>query len=130
MKFVTSLVAVTGLLLLVLLSAPTALASHGWGLEDPQLCVNGHLLTVLPAKPASVFVSVPRSANVDFRVENCGGKSKLGVVPASNVTYQGSGKMGVTAFVSDGTEVTFSWNAETLSDVADAGRASVSFTMK
>lgn len=130
MKVVVSFIAVFAVVVLIMASSPAAFASNGWGLEDPQLCVNGQLLTVLPAAPTDVYVTVPKTADVDFQVEDCGGKSRLGVVPFDNVTYQGNNKLWLTAATSDGTSVAFSWNGQSVVDVAEGGHASAAFSTK
>lgn len=127
MKYFISMVAVSAALFLVLTNASPALARNGWGLEDPQLCVNGELLTVIPAGPTDVYVQVPKRATVDFVVEDCGGKSKQGVVLQNHVVYLGANAMRVSAFAESGTQVTFSWSGQTVVDVARLGVATAKF---
>jgi hypothetical protein len=130
MKALSTMVAVSAVLFLLLTNAPTASARNGWGLEDPQLCVNGQLLTVVPAEPADVFVTVPKNAHVDYVVESCGGDSTVGVVPPGNVTFKGGNMLRVDAETDNGTEVAFTWNGQTVTDVAKRGEASAKFKTK
>ena len=130
MKALISLAAVIAGLVLLFSSAPTALAKSGWGLEDPQLCVNGQLLTVVPARPAEVFVTVPKGASVDFVVEDCGGDPTYKVVPSNHVFTLGVNMIRVAAFVRDGTAVTFQWGDQTVVDVARFGVANAKFASK
>jgi hypothetical protein len=130
MKALIAIAAVSAALFLILTNASTVFARNGWGLEDPQLCVNGQLLTVAPAEPADVFVIVPKDAKVEFSVDACGGDPTLGVVPIENVTFKGRNMVRVTAETVNGTQVTFNWSGQTLTDIARRGEASAKFKTK
>jgi hypothetical protein len=130
MKAFLTVAAVVGLIALFLTNAPPAFARNGWGLEDPQLCVNGELLTVIPAAPSQVFVQVPMQATVDYAVENCGGDPTEGVVPSSNVNVQGANQMSVAAQVPDGTTVIFNWGGTTATVVSKNQLAKAKFATK
>jgi hypothetical protein len=127
MKAFITLVAVSAAMLLLLMNTPPAFASSGWGSEDPQLCVNGQLLTIVPAGPADVFVAVPNGAAVDYKVQHCGGNPAQDIVESSHVTFQSGSVLRATADVVDGTTVTFQWGLQVVSAVAEDGEASATF---
>lgn len=130
MKAFALMAAVSAALLFFLVNASPALARNGWGLEDPQLCVNGELLTVIPATPEQVFVQVPKNAVVDFEVSNCGGNPDLGIVLPNQVSVLRSNLMKVTARVPDGTLVAFDWDNVAVNVVAKGGAATAVFATK
>jgi hypothetical protein len=128
MKTFSVLAAVVAVVVLVMASAPPALARNGWGLEDPQLCVNHQLLTVMPAAPTDVFVQVPKQAN--FGYSGCGLDPDIPVVPIGNVSVQGVNFLRVSVQSRDGTAVVFTWGDETVVGIAEDGVATAKFNVK
>ncbi len=123
-----SVLALAGLVLgSLLMSTSPAFAS--WGFEDPQLCVNGRLLTVIPAGPSDVYVKVPTGTLVDFNVANCGG-TELPVLE-SHVRYSDDleDKLVVRAKVPSGTVVYFTYDGVTKSKTSDDGAVKAKFEL-
>jgi hypothetical protein len=114
--------------LLLVLFANTHVASGAFGLEDPQLCISGQLLNVVPSSPADVTISVPPGTNVDYNAANCGGK-KRNSIPASNVTFDASNKMVVTAYTGSSGDITFSFNGASVTKSNSSGSVSVNFKL-
>lgn len=127
MKAVVTILSLTGLLVLVLVSAPAASAGNGWGLEDPQLCVNGQLLVVASRVAPDVYVTVPKDAAVDFVVANCGGDPAEDIVPLDHVTFAGSSRVRVTALVPNRNKVIFVWGTRHRVDFSKNGVATATF---
>lgn len=126
MKTLISGLTVTLLLALVLINASATFAGFGW--EDPQLCVNGELLTVVPAEPSDVSVTLPLNATYDTDVASCGGDPTQGVI--TNVTKKGNGhKMEVTVQTTPGTVVTFAYNGDTETRSSGGGKVKVKFDL-
>jgi hypothetical protein len=121
--FVILAVAVT--IVLVLTNTPTA--SARFQLEDPQLCVNGQLLSVAFAHDGEAYVSVPQDAEVDFNLADCGGNDE--VIPADNVMYNGKNKMTVVAVTADDNFVAFSYNGKVFVKRAVDGVAQAKFNL-
>lgn len=128
LKSITSRMAILALGLgLAILLVHVNPASAAFGFEDPQLCVNDRLLTVVPGAPADVYVSVPASAKVDFIVAHCGGSDKP--VLADHVIVGGSdSNMEVVALNASGA-VTFSYNGSTQVKQAGNGVAKAKFRL-
>ncbi len=105
-------------------------AFAGFGFEDPQLCVNGALLSVVPGAATDVYVSVPAYAYVDFQVAGCGGDPSLPVVAASNVSYSDKDKIAVSVKAADGTSVVFAYNGSVQTKLAALGLARAKFPLK
>jgi hypothetical protein len=57
------------------LGAGTALA--GFSFEDPQACLNGQLLSVVPSTESESWLYVGDDVEVDLGVESCGGQAEL-----------------------------------------------------
>ncbi len=127
MKAIATILSLTALLVLVLTHAPAASARNGWGLEDPQLCVNGQLLVVASRVHADVYVTVPSEAEVDYNVADCGGDSEETVVSPDHVTFQGQDMLRVKALIPDRNKVTFVWGMQHRIDFAEDGFASANF---
>lgn len=126
MKTLISGLTVTLLLALVLINASATFAGFGW--EDPQLCVNGELLAVVPASPSDVSVTLPLNATYDTDVASCGGDPAQDVI--TNVTQKGNGhKMEVTVKTKPGTPVTFTYDDETETRSSSGGKVKVTFDL-
>ncbi len=128
MKAVGTILTLAAITVLVLTNAPAAFASNGWGLEDPQLCVNGQLLVVASAVPADVFVTVPTGADVDYKVVDCGGNPQELVIARNHVSTQGEDQLRISAFLPDGNKVTFVWGTRHRVDFAKQGVANATFS--
>jgi hypothetical protein len=127
MKVVGTILSLAAITVLFLTNAPAAFASNGWGLEDPQLCVNGRLLVVASAVHADVFVTVPRGADVDYNVVDCGGDPQEAVVAPDHVNTRGEDKLKIAAFLPDGSQVIFVWGNQEKTDVSKHGVATAKF---
>ncbi len=125
MKACLMILAVAVIMVLVLTSTPTA--SARFQMEDPQLCVNGQLLSVAFVQHGEAYVAVPQDAEVDFNVANCGGNDDP--VPADHVTYIGKNKMTVVAVTADDSLVGFTYNGKTFLKRADDGTAQAKFNL-
>jgi hypothetical protein len=125
-KFV--LVFTSALLVLILMSSVQP-ARAGFSFEDPQLCVNGRLLTVIPASPGDVYVKVPTGTVVDYVVANCGGTDLP--VQESNVKFTDKidDTMVVRAVVDAGTQVTFVYGTVTKVRTNDDDVTKVKFAL-
>jgi hypothetical protein len=128
MKAVGTILTLAAITVLFLTNAPVAFARNGWGLEDPQLCVNGRLLVVASAVHADVFVTVPIGADVDYNVVDCGGDPQEAVVNPDHVNTRGEDKLKITAFLPDGNKVAFVWGTRHRVDFAKQGVANATFS--
>jgi hypothetical protein len=127
MKRIVTIFVVVFVLALALTTVPAAQASFGF--EDPQLCVNGHLLVVQPVEPNNVFVSIPPGTAVDYNVSDCGGDATQPVVPAANVTFDGKKQMEVRASVAKHVNVTFSYNGSSETHQSGNGNVKAKFKL-
>ena len=107
--------------------ANAPVASARYGLEDPQLCINGVLLKVVPAVPSDVTVVVPQEATVNSDVRACGGDPALGVI--TQYSFDKGPKIRVTAAAPDGTPVLFTYNGDSKLRVSDDGSAQAKFKL-
>lgn len=130
MKALLTMVAISAAALLLLVITPSAFAANGWGLEDPQLCVNNELLTVTGLGIHDGSVTVPKSATFSTDVNGCGGNDVLGVIPSEDVTVRGNNMLRVTVYADDGTSVNFTFGNQAVTDVVKNGSASAKFKIK
>ncbi len=126
MKSLITVLAVAFLFALCLLN--TSSAQAGFGFEDPQLCVNGKLLMIVPGSPASVYVSVPPDAVVDYSANHCGGKNNFSI-PAANVSRNGTSQMTVTVATMSNTEIVFSYDGTTVTRSNSSGIVAAKFKL-
>ncbi len=128
MRAVVTLVGLIATVAAALTYAPQVQASSGWGLEDPQLCVNRQLLSVYPAHPADVSVTVPKGATVDLT--SCPIDPNGETIDPSSVVTSGGNKIKVTVQAPSGVTETYTWGLVTITDVAKHGQSSAKFSTK